>query len=83
VESSDVTTGILIPSFSNRTFLSEENKIMLIQALIMSLLNYLSSIWPGIVSKNLKIVEKVIRSLTRFTTSKRKYDSIHSSNDMQ
>jgi hypothetical protein len=59
-----------------KDFLSEENKIMIGQALIMSLLNYMSSIWSGAVSKNLKIAEKVIRCLARFVSCKRKYESI-------
>jgi hypothetical protein len=63
-------------TYKIKDFLSEENKIMIGQALIMSLLNYMSSIWSSAVSKNLKIAEKVIRCLAIFVSSKCKYESI-------
>jgi hypothetical protein len=59
-----------------KDFLPDVNRIMLSQALVFSLLNYMSSTWSGAVAKNLKIAEKVIRSVARFVTGKRKYDSI-------
>jgi hypothetical protein len=59
-----------------KDFISNEYKIMLGQALVMSLINYMSTIWGSTTNKNLKAVEKVIRSLARFVSGKNKYDSI-------
>jgi hypothetical protein len=44
--------------------------------MVMSILEYVISVWGNTYNKYLLIVEKVVRSLARLLTGKRKYDSI-------
>ena len=59
-----------------KDFIPDNCKIILGNALVMSLLNYMSPIWNSCTKKNLTLIEKVIRSLSRFVLNKRKYDSV-------
>ena len=59
-----------------KNYISFESRILVGQALIISIINYMSTIWCTTSVSNLKSIENVIRSVARFTTDKRKFDSI-------
>ncbi len=57
--------------------LSKENKIALVNALVMSHIRYCAIIWLSNKSKrNLHETDQIIRSAARFILNKRKYDSV-------
>ncbi len=51
-------------------------RIMIVNALIMSLLYYMCSIWGVTTKRNLGLIERVIRTAARFVTGIWKYDRI-------
>jgi hypothetical protein len=51
-------------------------KLILAHALVLSLINYMSTIWSSTTNHNLNIIERVIRCLARFVSGTRKYDRI-------
>ena len=57
-------------------FIPYESRVLVGQALVLSIVNYMSSIWSSTTANNLKIIENLIRNISRFVTCKRKYDSI-------
>ena len=45
-------------------------------ALVLSLVSYMSTLWSSASKSNVNTMEKVIRSLARFISGKQKYDSV-------
>lgn len=59
-----------------RHLMSVENLITIGQALVLSIVQYMSSVWGGTNASVLKNVEKVIRALGRLILNVRKYDKV-------
>ena len=59
-----------------REYLSRNSMIILGQALILSLINYMSSVWGNTRAKYLKVIEKVVRALARLVLKKKKCDRV-------
>ena len=66
----------LVSLYKIINFIPNEYKAMLVEALVLSLINYMSSIWGKATAGNIKIIENVIRSAARFVTGIRKFDSV-------
>jgi hypothetical protein len=64
----------IISLYKISEYVPYEYKLILGHALVISLMNYMSTIWSGASKKNIKVFEKVLRSLARFVTGIRKYE---------
>jgi hypothetical protein len=59
-----------------RQFIPNKYKLLLANALVLSLVSYMSTLWSSASKSNVNTMEKVIRSLARFISGKQKYDSV-------
>ena len=66
----------LKPVYSLRPLLSQENIMLLVNALALSHINYMSCIWGTAKKQVIKRIEKVIRTAARLVMGLRKYDSV-------
>lgn len=59
-----------------KPLMSQKNLILIFNACLISLFNYMIIIWGSSCSKNLKIIEKGVRRVARFILGKSRYDPI-------
>jgi hypothetical protein len=62
--------------FKIRDFIPVEYRKLLASTLVLPLMNYMSCLWYSAKDKYINIFEKVLRSLARFVSGRRKYDSV-------
>lgn len=62
--------------FKIRDFIPDEYRKLLASTLVLPLMNYMSCLWCSAKDKYINVFEKVLRSLARFVSGRRKYDSV-------
>jgi hypothetical protein len=62
--------------FKIRDFIPVEYRKLLASTLVLPLMNYMSCLWFSAKDKYISVFEKVLRSLARFVSGRRKYDSV-------
>jgi len=68
--------SILFSYYPIRKLLSMESKLLLVNAYVLSSIDYVYAIWGNGCSKTKKIVDKILRSAARFIYNVKKFDPI-------